>query len=130
VTGPPRFVYAASLEAIPEGRGLAVDVAGRALALFRLGPEVYAVEDRCPHQLAELSTGTLSPDGVLTCAWHGWRFPLREEARAGCPWMPCPASFPVKVEAGAVYVGTEPSPPPARPSDSTSDSSSGNASIT
>ena len=30
-----------------------------------------AVSRRCRHQLADLSKGTLDPDGCLVCPWHG-----------------------------------------------------------
>jgi nitrite reductase/ring-hydroxylating ferredoxin subunit len=94
---------------VPEGKGIPVRVGGREIALFRLGDEVFAVEDRCPHQYAELHTGTLSADGTLTCAWHGWRFPLADRAASPMlPGMPCPERFPVKVEDGRVYVRVAP----------------------
>jgi phenylpropionate dioxygenase-like ring-hydroxylating dioxygenase large terminal subunit len=47
---------------------------GRRLVLWR-APDghVVAAPDRCPHREAPLSAGTIT-DGVLACAYHGWRF--------------------------------------------------------
>jgi phenylpropionate dioxygenase-like ring-hydroxylating dioxygenase large terminal subunit len=47
---------------------------GRSLVLWR-APDghVVAAADRCPHREAPLSAGTII-DGVLACAYHGWRF--------------------------------------------------------
>ena len=36
-----------------------------------------AVSRRCRHQLADLSKGTLDPDGCLVCPWHGSRYDVR-----------------------------------------------------
>ncbi len=33
-----------------------------------------ALVDRCPHRFAPLSKGHVSPDGRLTCPYHGWSF--------------------------------------------------------
>lgn len=94
------WVRAAKLGDIPPKNGLAVRLGDREIALFRLGAEVFAVEDRCPHQNSELHTGTLSPQGLLTCAWHGWRFDLVRCVEG----MPSPRVFPVRVEGEEVLV--------------------------
>ncbi|WP_437735604.1 Rieske 2Fe-2S domain-containing protein [Sorangium sp. So ce1335] len=49
------------------------DDAGRRFACVRRGGEVHALDDRCPHQGYPLSQGALR-GGVLTCAWHNWKF--------------------------------------------------------
>ena len=45
----------------------------RAWVLVRLGGEVRAFEDRCPHRLAPLSAGSVA-GGRLVCRYHGWAF--------------------------------------------------------
>lgn len=52
---------------------LAVRLLGEDWALVRLGGEVVALRDRCPHRFAPLSAGTVV-DGALRCRYHGWRF--------------------------------------------------------
>ncbi|WP_437782599.1 Rieske 2Fe-2S domain-containing protein [Sorangium sp. So ce1097] len=49
------------------------DDAGRRFACVRRGDGVHALDDRCPHQGYPLSQGALR-GGVLTCAWHNWKF--------------------------------------------------------
>jgi vanillate O-demethylase monooxygenase subunit len=46
---------------------------GEPWCLARVGREVVAFEDRCPHRLAPLSAGRICGD-VLECGYHGWRF--------------------------------------------------------
>lgn len=98
-----RWVEAARVEDVPRGGGRAVVVGERAIALFEVGGAIHAIEDRCPHQFAPLSTGRLC-GSVVECALHGWKI----DVTTGKPPLgkfPRVASFPVRVEAGVVYVG-------------------------
>jgi nitrite reductase/ring-hydroxylating ferredoxin subunit len=45
-----------------------VRVAGKQIAV--------ACDNRCPHEGYPLSEGSLSPDCILTCNWHNWKFDL------------------------------------------------------
>jgi phenylpropionate dioxygenase-like ring-hydroxylating dioxygenase large terminal subunit len=51
----------------------AARLAGQGWALARIGGEVVAFADACPHRRARLSAGSVS-DGTLQCMYHGWRF--------------------------------------------------------
>jgi vanillate O-demethylase monooxygenase subunit len=42
------------------------------LVAFRSAGEAVVLLDRCPHRRAPLSAGSV--DGVIECAYHGWRF--------------------------------------------------------
>jgi nitrite reductase/ring-hydroxylating ferredoxin subunit len=69
VTTPDVVVPLAS---VPQGRGLVVRVDGRLrIAIFRVGEEVYAIDDVCPHQSASLGEGILS-GRVVACPRHGF----------------------------------------------------------
>jgi phenylpropionate dioxygenase-like ring-hydroxylating dioxygenase large terminal subunit len=46
---------------------------GQAWVLYRVGGEIVAFADRCPHRRCPLSLGR-TESGVLQCAYHGWRF--------------------------------------------------------
>lgn len=48
---------------------------GRAIAVFRQGERLVAVENRCPHAGGVLHNGLIEGN-ILTCAWHGWQFEL------------------------------------------------------
>ncbi|HEY8524031.1 MAG TPA: aromatic ring-hydroxylating dioxygenase subunit alpha [Acidimicrobiales bacterium] len=52
---------------------LGVLLLGRAWVLTRLGGELVAFEDRCPHRLAPMSAGWVEGD-QLRCRYHGWSF--------------------------------------------------------
>ena len=52
----------------------------RRIAVFRVGDEVLAIDDRCPHEGYPLSKGFVN-GCVLTCRWHSFRFDLRSGKR-------------------------------------------------
>jgi len=91
---------------IPSGRGLRVEIAGIEVGLFRVGTEIHALENACPHAGLPLSQGTLE-GCILTCNAHGWRFDVRTgfdpDNDDGFP-IPC---FPVRLANGEVHVDIE-----------------------
>src|SRR3954464_15372844 len=74
---------------------------GHRFACVRAGDEVHAVDDRCPHQGYPLSQGEVR-GGVLTCAWHNWKFDL---ATGTCAFGGEPVRrYPTRVEEGRVHL--------------------------
>ena len=75
------------------------------------------MEDSCPHRMAPLSLGFISEDKQLVCRYHGWEFgndgkataiPMSTDAKAektACESpRSCAVSYPVKEEAGVLWV--------------------------
>lgn len=93
-------------EDLPEGRGLRVEIGGIEVGLFKVGGEVFAMENRCPHAGDLLSEGSLA-GRVIVCRAHGWEFDVgtgfRPENPDGFP-IPC---FPVRIEGERVLVDIE-----------------------
>jgi nitrite reductase/ring-hydroxylating ferredoxin subunit len=101
-THAPRFVRAAALDELPEGRGHAITVAGHVIALFRTPHGVFAVDNRCPHMGFPLDRGTVR-DCILTCHWHHARFELSSGGTFD-PWADDVRAFPVEVRGRDVFV--------------------------
>ena len=98
-----RAVRAARLDDLQAGQLQLVEAGGARVVLARVRDEVYACQDACAHQGGPLSEGKLS--GVrLACPWHGWMY----DVRTGECVLPGRgkrvASYPVRVEAGEVWV--------------------------
>jgi NAD(P)H-dependent nitrite reductase small subunit len=95
-------VRVASVDEVVEDRGTVVMVNGRAVALFRVGEDVYAIDNTCPHRGGPLGEGDVSGP-VVMCPWHAWEVDVRTGAlvRNASVRVPC---FAVAVEDGAVYV--------------------------
>ena len=91
----------AAISDIPEEGGLAVQVGGRGVALFRHGEKVLAIEDSCPHRGGRLSDGIVR-DGTVFCPLHAWCFRLSD----GCNEDDGPDAdvFPVMVDGDRVKV--------------------------
>lgn len=86
-----RFVGVAKRSELADGGRLSVEVDGRAVLLFRIGDELYAVEDVCTHDGQPLTDGEFA-NGAIECPRHGARFDVRT-GRALC----MPAVEPVRV---------------------------------
>lgn len=67
----------ATVGAIEEGRGIAVDVGERRIAVFRYHDRYYALDETCPHRGAPLHEGCIE-SGVVLCPWHQWQFSLED----------------------------------------------------
>jgi 3-phenylpropionate/trans-cinnamate dioxygenase ferredoxin subunit len=105
------------LSELPPGTRRRVEIDGRAIAIFNVDGELYALRDVCPHQGAPLSAGVVcgelkaerpgeyrfeSTRRHVKCPWHGWEYDLA----TGQSWYdPGPGgdrvrSFQVTVEPG------------------------------
>lgn len=67
------FIKIANRKDIPEGAGLAVDVEGKAIALFNIRGAFYAIDNHCRHRGGPLGEGSLEDKEVM-CPWHGWQY--------------------------------------------------------
>jgi nitrite reductase/ring-hydroxylating ferredoxin subunit len=111
----------ASLTDIPEGGHLLVRLGSLEVGLFRVGDQLRAWRNVCPHQAAPVCRGTIAgtnlPSGVyeyqhgregeiLQCPWHGWEFDLLtgehlvEQSRSRL------RGYPVEVDGDDVYLCT------------------------
>ena len=100
------FVRAASLDAIPQGSRMTVNLDGHVIALFHTPEGIFAVDNRCPHMGFPLDRGTVK-DCILTCHWHHARFDLHSGG-AFDPWADDVRAFPVKVEGGDIWIDLAP----------------------
>lgn len=107
---PAAWVDAGPVTDFEPGAGRRLTAGDVALAVFRgPGDRFHALADRCPHAGAPLSTGALR-DGVVVCAWHGWRFDPETGRCANVGWgAPVPLHA-VRVEDGRVLVSLVPLP--------------------
>ena len=67
------FERVARLDEIAPGRGHCVRVRGREIGLYRVGADLHAMDNACPHAGYPLHEGELE-GGVVYCAGHGWPF--------------------------------------------------------
>jgi 3-phenylpropionate/trans-cinnamate dioxygenase ferredoxin component len=82
---------------------LSVNVEGHPVALFRTEEGIYALDDICSHEYSRLSEGEIWA-GEVYCQKHGSRFNLRTGAVTGLPATQAVRTWPVKVEAGKIWI--------------------------
>jgi nitrite reductase/ring-hydroxylating ferredoxin subunit len=83
-----------------------VTLAGEPVALFRIGDELFAIQDRCSHALWPLSKG-IYRNGVVECALHKAQFCVRTGAALRRPATRAVRAYPLKIENGDIYVDLE-----------------------
>ena len=95
------WVRAMAVNDIAEGGGRSFAHLDKRIALFRTGRGVFACDNRCPHQGYALVRGDVK-DGVLTCAWHNWKFELGTgTCRFGGENI---RTYPVRITDGQVFI--------------------------
>jgi len=88
---------------VPDRGGLAVEVGGIEIGVFRVGDGFLAIENACPHAGVPLSTGEVDAC-IVTCPAHGFQYDLRTGYAADYPdGFPIPR-FDVIAEDGALWI--------------------------
>ena len=91
------WVAVARLADLPPDSNKAVRLGGQSVLLCRTATGVFAVENRCTHQLATLEGGRLRGN-YLFCPKHGARFDLRDGSTVGTLAKSPIRTFAVQVE--------------------------------
>ena len=90
-------------ETLGDDEAMALEIAGKPVALCRSHGRLHAVHNICTHQFALLSDGYVE-DGCIECPLHQGRFSLETGAPLGAPVSDPIAVYEVRVEDGKTYV--------------------------
>lgn len=99
----PDFQKVAEVSEIPAGGRKSVMLNERAVLLFRIGDDLYAVEDVCSHDGQPLTDGPLEGTAV-ECPRHGARFDVRTGKPLCMPAVEPIATFEVRVSGNDVLI--------------------------
>ena len=98
-------VSAGKFHDITPGQPRSIPLDHFAIALFRIGDELFAVKDACPHADYPLSKSVLESGYIIKCASHSWRFDLRDghginpnQSHSGPPLALRLRKFPIEVD--------------------------------
>lgn len=92
---------------IPSRGVRVVAIGGVKVAVFRAEDGgLFAIEDRCPHRGAPLSSGLVYDNNKVACGDHGWSICL-SDGKVDPPECGQVKTFPVNVEDGMVRVWIE-----------------------
>ena len=96
------FIKVASISELEVGSCKTVVVNGKAIALFNVDGQVFALDNACLHQGGPLGEGMLEGE-VVTCPWHFWEFNVRTGEKVGSPSLQVSA-YAVQVEGDDIKV--------------------------
>jgi len=109
----------ASADELPETGGLIVEVDGVEIGIFRVGRELVAWRNVCPHMAAPVCRGSVAgttlpsrvyeyeygrEGEILQCPWHGWEFDLLTGRHLVDGSRARLRRYPVELEDDGVYV--------------------------
>jgi nitrite reductase (NADH) small subunit len=96
------LVNAGPLSQLPPGSVMPVNAGDQTFAVCNIAGELHALDGICPHAGGPLGEGALH-GATLVCPWHAWEFDCRTGANDFDPDVTV-ATFPVKVEAGEIFI--------------------------
>jgi 3-phenylpropionate/trans-cinnamate dioxygenase ferredoxin subunit len=88
---------------IEEGSPVGVELDGKAVGIFRVGADIFALDDICPHEYALLSSG-FQDGATIECPLHQALFNITTGGHLTPPAECGVRSYPVKLEGNDVYV--------------------------
>lgn len=97
-----QFHKVAMLFELAAGSAKAVEVAGKAIALFNVDGKIFALDNTCLHRGGPLGEGFVEGD-VVTCPWHGWQYKIPSGEVLGNRATKV-ACYPVQVEGDEIKV--------------------------
>ena len=101
-----QFETVAKLEELEDGGIKQVVVHGDLVGIYRVGNDVYAINDVCTHEEAYLSEGEFEPEELeVECPLHGSRFNIVTGEVRILPATRPVDTYDVKVEGDLVLVG-------------------------
>lgn len=100
------FVTVATIDEIPPGDRIVVEIGRKWVAIFNVDNTYYAIEDRCTHDDGPLAEGIL--DGVvIECPRHGACFDITNGKVLSAPALVNVPSYQVRVKGNDIQVATQ-----------------------
>ena len=94
------FVTVAKLSELDPGIAKAVEVNGKAIAVFNVNGKIFATDNTCLHQGGPLGEGMLEGN-VVTCPWHMWQYNVCTGENLEDSLLKL-ETYPVQVEGGDI----------------------------
>jgi 3-phenylpropionate/trans-cinnamate dioxygenase ferredoxin subunit len=98
------WIEVCGADEIDEEDVIRFDHAGRTFAIYRsCEDEYFATEGLCTHEKVHLADGLVMGD-IIECPKHNGRFNYKTGEAKGAPVCVSLKTYPVRVEAGRVYL--------------------------
>ena len=100
------WIDAAAMGDVPADDVIGILVAGRDIALYNAGGEIFATDNICTHGQARLCEGFLEGHEI-ECPLHQGKFDVRTGQPTCAPVTEAIRSYPVRVEGGRVFLALD-----------------------
>ena len=97
------FVTVASIEEVPPGERIVVEVADHYIALFNVDHSLYAIEDLCTHDDGPLAEGELVGI-VIECPRHGAKFDITTGKVLSMPAIKPVPRYEVRIQGDEIQI--------------------------
>ena len=98
------YTFAIKESDLTSGMMKTVRVGTKAIALAKVGDEVFAIDDTCSHEECSLGGEGALDGNVVICGCHGGQFDVTTGKVVALPPVTDVASYPVKITNGDVMV--------------------------
>jgi len=98
------FVEIAPTSELPSGERLFLEVAGKAIVIFNIAGQFFAIGDICTHDDGPLGDGDLEGFNIV-CPRHGGEFDVQTGKAVQMPAVVDIPAYPVRVVDGMIQVG-------------------------
>ena len=98
-----KWIDAGATADLHDGQAISIPVGRRMIAVVRSGEEIFAIEDVCTHDGAELTGGSVEGAEII-CPRHGARFCLRTGQALSPPAYEPVRVFETKISDGRLWV--------------------------
>lgn len=88
----------------PSGSIFTITIAERTVCIYSEGGKIYAFSSKCPHAGYELSEGSLTKEGIITCALHGYKFCTRTGKNVSGEGYRL-FTYPIENRPDGIYIG-------------------------
>jgi len=97
---------ATATDDVPADDVIGILVAGRDIALYNAGGEIFATDNTCTHGQARLCEGFLEGHEI-ECPLHQGKFDVRTGQPSCAPVTEAIRSYPVRIEGGRVFLALD-----------------------
>ena len=98
------YVEIAPVSELPNGERLFIEVGGKALVIFNIAGQYFAIGDVCSHDDGPVGDGDLEGFNVV-CPRHGGEFDVQTGKALQLPAVVDIPAYPVKVMDGNIFIG-------------------------
>jgi 3-phenylpropionate/trans-cinnamate dioxygenase ferredoxin subunit len=98
------FVEIAPVNELPNGERLFLEIGDKAIVIFNIAGQLYAIGDVCSHDDGPVGEGDLEGYNI-TCPRHGAEFDVKTGKAVQMPAVVDIPAYPVQIQDGTIYLG-------------------------